>query len=129
MRYFKAISITNKPYIIFSLWAKTLQQLQAMNMHNSGIIIAENVIPLNQYGICPLKIENGQLVDRTESEMAVAKREYENEVKGFNLKKVRKELQELHFNLQFTKHLQEDTTLESNAYNQKLKEYNNLKIL
>ncbi|NHN26747.1 hypothetical protein FIA58_013765 [Flavobacterium jejuense] len=63
---FKAIEIIGKPYIY---WQSTTEAL-------GGIVIDESAIPVNVFGICPLKIVAGELVDRTALELSTAEDEY-----------------------------------------------------
>lgn len=64
---FKAIEIADKPYIF---WQSTDESAE-------GIVIQEEDIPTNQFGICPLKIVDGELVERTTIEMNEAKEEFD----------------------------------------------------
>lgn len=63
---FKAFSLPNKPYIYWQSWDGALDAL----------VISESAIPLNKFGVCPMKIVNGQLENRTAEEMAVFETEY-----------------------------------------------------
>jgi hypothetical protein len=64
---FKAIEIEDKPYIY---WQSTDEPVE-------GIVVLEENIPANQFGICPLKIVAGELVARTTIEMNTAKDEFD----------------------------------------------------
>lgn len=80
MRYFKAITQDNKPFIIWSLFANSLAELQARGLDSDPSIVEESSIPANVYDVCPLKIEAGELVERTVPEMAVFEAEYDTAV-------------------------------------------------
>lgn len=71
MNYYIAIETLDKPFII---WAKT--ERDDLNR----LIIPENEIPAYRFGVCPLRIESGELIERSVEDMAI----YENE---FNEKK------------------------------------------
>jgi len=76
MRYFKAFEIAEKPFITWHGWAKDIVELTEMGEFSNPLIVAENVIPAQIYGICPWKIEGGELVERTAPELAVLEEEF-----------------------------------------------------
>ena len=80
MRYFKAIAQENKPFIIWSLFANSLVELQALGLEDDPLIVKETSIPDNVYDVCPLKIVDGELVDRTVPEMEDFEAEYDTAV-------------------------------------------------
>lgn len=79
MRYLKAFEIEEKPLIQWNPWANSLEQLTAQGDQDDPLIMPENLIPANQFGVCPLKIVGGELVERTGPEMAAFETEYETE--------------------------------------------------
>ncbi|MBS1535301.1 MAG: hypothetical protein JST78_09505 [Bacteroidetes bacterium] len=76
MRYLKAVEISEKPFIQWHGWAKSLQELQALGEEDNPLILAENLVPEYQFGVCPLKIVGGVLVERSTGEMAEFEAEY-----------------------------------------------------
>ncbi|MBA4133337.1 MAG: hypothetical protein C0525_01300 [Flavobacterium sp.] len=68
MRYFKAQEIAFKPYII---WA-------SVEVFEEGdpLVLQEIEVPDLLYGVCPLKIVDGELVERTIPEMEAFEEEY-----------------------------------------------------
>jgi hypothetical protein len=69
MRYYKAEPVNNKPFIYWHLWANSIEELQALGYEDDPLIIAEADMPDYQFGVCPMKIVDGQLVNRTAQEM------------------------------------------------------------
>ena len=67
MEYYKAIEIVSKPLIY---WQSTPQD------DDNPLVVAEEFIPDYVFGVCPLKIEAGELVDRTALEMAAFEAEF-----------------------------------------------------
>jgi hypothetical protein len=77
MRYFKANEIENKPYIYWNGMATSLEELTDLGLGDDPLVLPENEIPTNIYGVCPLKIVGGELVNRTPLEMSDFEAEYE----------------------------------------------------
>lgn len=69
MKY-RAIAITTKPLIVWQGWTG----------NPDSLTIDEIEVPEPIYGVCPWKIEAGNLVDRTPDEMAVFEIEYNQEL-------------------------------------------------
>ncbi|GEP52389.1 hypothetical protein FNO01nite_30610 [Flavobacterium noncentrifugens] len=69
MRFVKAFPDPDRPIIRWALWANNLEELTAMGDVNNPLILPENEVPENIYGVCPLKFDNGILVARDEIEM------------------------------------------------------------
>lgn len=69
MIYFKAKEIENKPFIQWESVAFSLEELQNLGLENDPLIKSEDEIPDFIYGICPLKIVDGALVLRSETEL------------------------------------------------------------
>lgn len=76
MRYFKAFETIEKPLIIWNLWANSLEKLVEMGEDDNPLILSEDEVPTTVYGVCPLKIVDGELVNRTSAEMMVFESEY-----------------------------------------------------
>lgn len=76
MKYFKAFELEFKPFISWSKWADSLEELTAMGEDDNPLILAEDLIPEFVFGVCPLKIVDGELVERTSAEMSAFKLEY-----------------------------------------------------
>lgn len=79
MKYFKAFELEFKPFISWSKWADSLEELTAMGEDDNPLILAEDLIPEFVFGVCPLKIVKGELVSRTSLEMSDFKAEYETQ--------------------------------------------------
>lgn len=76
MRYFKAQPLENRPYIQWSLVAKDITELEAKGLDDDPLVVSEDVKPDFQYGVCPWKIVDGELVERTSGEMDTIEAEY-----------------------------------------------------
>lgn len=76
MRYFKAIQVLEKPFIDFALWAKSLAELEARGEENDPLIIQEIDLPDTVFGVCPLKIVAGELVERDTAELELLEAEF-----------------------------------------------------
>ncbi|WP_445720216.1 hypothetical protein [Flavobacterium sp.] len=76
MRYFKAFETIAKPLIIWNLWADSLEKLTEMGEDDNPLILPEDDVPATVYGVCPLKIVDGELVNRTSLEMSEFETEY-----------------------------------------------------
>lgn len=77
MRYFKALEIATKPLIIWNLVASTTAEYESLGFDSDPLVLEETEIPAFLYGVCPLKIVAGELVDRTVPEMEVFQDEFE----------------------------------------------------
>ena len=69
MKYFKANSLITKPFVYFQSVANSQAELIQYGLNNDPLVLAENLVPAFQFGVCPLKIVNGALVPRTTAEM------------------------------------------------------------
>ena len=76
MRYFKAFETIEKPLIIWNLWADTFEKLVEMGEDDNPLILPEEDVPATQFGVCPLKIVAGELVERTVPEMEAFEEEF-----------------------------------------------------
>lgn len=77
--YFNAIALSGKPFISWmSVGSFTSEEFAASEYAGDPLVITEDKIPLpyNVFGVCPLKIDAGVLVNRTPAEMAVFETEY-----------------------------------------------------
>lgn len=79
MRYLKATEIAFKPFIFWNGVANSIEELTDLGLEDDPLVLPEKEIPTNIYGVCPLKIVAGQLVDRTSGEMSVFATEYETQ--------------------------------------------------
>lgn len=77
MRYFKAVEINFKPFLFWNGVASSLKQLEQLELDNDPLILPETEVPATIYGVCPLKIEGGVLVERTAPEMAAFQVEFD----------------------------------------------------
>lgn len=80
MRYFKAFEQTEKPLITWSLWAESFAELEKMGEDDNPLILSEDDVPAYQYGVCPLKIDGGVLVNRSTAEMDAFEIEYNDSI-------------------------------------------------
>lgn len=69
MIYFKAQELDHKPFVQWNSVALSFKELQNLGLEGDSLIMAENDIPNFMFGVCPLKIIEGQLVARTDQEM------------------------------------------------------------
>jgi len=77
MRYFKALEVVQKPFIFWQLVASSVTELEALGLDDDPLVIQETDIPEFTYLVCPLKIVDGELVDRTVPEMEAFEAEYQ----------------------------------------------------
>lgn len=76
MKFFKAFEQIGKPFITWHEWAKDIVELTEMGEFDNPLIVGEDYIPEYLYGVCPWKIEAGELVERTEIEMTSYEDDY-----------------------------------------------------
>lgn len=76
MNYLKAISLDNKPFVQWDLYATSHEELVALGLDTDPLIMPENEVPQYQFGVCPLKIVGGALEERSEAEMDAFEAEY-----------------------------------------------------
>ena len=79
MRYFKAVEIEQKPFIYWNGVANDIAELAELELLEDPLILREDLIPKMIYGVCPLKIVDGELVERTSIEMDNFELEYETQ--------------------------------------------------
>ena len=77
MRYFRAIELDEKPFIQFDCWATNDEDYITLGLDQDALVVAEDNLPEYRFGVCTQKIENGQLVERTETELLAFEAEYE----------------------------------------------------
>lgn len=77
MRFFKAIEVATKPLIMWQLAASNIEQYFALGLDTDNLVVAEYLVPDFIFGVCPLKVVAGDLVDRTVPEMETFEAEYE----------------------------------------------------
>lgn len=66
---FIAIQVSEKPFIVWSSIPEGSFDDPESQYFESDLVLDEKEIPETIYGVCPLKIVSGELVERTESEM------------------------------------------------------------
>lgn len=76
MRYFLAVESNTKPFILWASVANSLKEYEERGFDENPLVIPESELPEPVYGVCPLKIVSGQLVERTPSEMATFNTEW-----------------------------------------------------
>lgn len=77
MRFFKAIEIVNKPLILWQLVASSIEDYFALGLETDNLVLPEFLVPDFVFGVCPLKVVDNDLVDRTIPEMELFEAEYE----------------------------------------------------
>jgi hypothetical protein len=127
MVYFKAIELVEKPFIQWDSVAFSLLELQELKLEDDPLILEEIKVPNFIYGVCPLKIEKGELVKRSLQEMTIFENEFFKNQEITKLKFARNELENLFYEPQFTKGIYEDTKDLEALYKAKFREYNDLK--
>lgn len=76
MIYFKALELDNKPFVQWNSVAHSLKELQDLGMENDPLVLPENEVPAFEFGVCPLKVFEGQLVSRRQEEMDMFEQEF-----------------------------------------------------
>lgn len=74
--FYKAFEIVEKPFITWNSWANSIDELIALGAEDDPLILPAELVPDFIYGVCPLKIVAGELVERTEGEMLAFQAEY-----------------------------------------------------
>lgn len=77
MKFYKAFESETKPFIRWMGWAKNIDELILMGEADNPLILPAELLPDYIYSVCPYKIVDGELVNRTEAEMAVFEAEFE----------------------------------------------------
>lgn len=126
MNYFKAFSENNKPLVSFHFWAGSIEKLTEMGLENDPLIIPESELPDPINGVCPLKIENGHLLPRSQTEINSFEASWLETQNNILLTQKRFELKNLFDEIAFAGSLNEDTTALEASYATKLTEYTNL---
>ncbi|AMA49001.1 hypothetical protein [Flavobacterium covae] len=107
MIYFKAKELEAKPFVQWESVALSLKELQTLGLEGDPLIMSEDSIPDFMFGVCPLKIVDGQLVERTDVEMDV----FEKEFNSPSLESIQKEASELVLKISTFKKLGENYSL------------------
>ncbi|QYS86297.1 hypothetical protein JJC03_15430 [Flavobacterium oreochromis] len=107
MIYYKAQALEKKPFIQWESVALSLKELQASGLEGNPLVMAEDAIPDFMFGVCPLKIVDGQLVERDDIEMDV----FENEFNTPKLSTIQKEVGNLILEIEALNNLGENVTL------------------
>lgn len=93
MRYYKAFEIPVKPYIQWDCFANTDEEYMEFGLNTDHLVVAEQNIPQNQYGVCPWKIDDkGSLIARSPVEMEQYRLEYEREMQTTEFKSIIEEV-------------------------------------
>ena len=70
MKFYKAVATDDRPFIYWNgLAANNIDDLIALGLADDPLVLPDELLPNFQYGVCPLKIVGGELVERTEIEM------------------------------------------------------------
>jgi hypothetical protein len=77
MKYYKAIETATGSLLQWQLVARSIEELEAKNLENDPLVRSLNDIPALQFGVFPIKIEGGELVNRTAPEMAAIESAFE----------------------------------------------------
>lgn len=76
MRFYKAIEIADSPFMYWNEVAPNIDKLIEYGYENDPLVLPEELIPDQEYGIWSVKIVDGELVNRTAPEMAIFATEY-----------------------------------------------------
>jgi tRNA-dihydrouridine synthase len=123
MRYFKASENENSSFIQWDLWANSEEELQAIGEENNPLIRTEEEIQKYITPICPIKIVDGKLVEKSSEEMKEIELEYAQKLLSYKSQTLKKELKKLYDDIQFADTIFEDTTKLKEAFEIKRKEY------
>lgn len=88
MRYFKAFEIAEKPLIQWDCFANSKEEYDELQLAKDPTVLIEKDIPDYVFGVCPLKIDNGVLVNRTPAEMGVFEAQHNIKEKVNNQKRL-----------------------------------------
>lgn len=123
MIYFKAKELQDKPFIQWESVALSLKELQDLGLDDDPLIVSESDIPDFIFGVCPYKIVEGQLVERTAQEMNEFEIEYNTKTIDFIIKEIERNQNRI----DSLKSIGEDYSLEENKLNELRIEYQFLK--
>jgi hypothetical protein len=123
MRYFKAHENKNSSFLQWDLWANNKEELQAMGEENNPLIRTEEEIQKYITPICPIKIVDGKLVERSSDEMKEIELEYAQKLLSYKAETLKKELKKMYDDIQFSESIFEDTIKLKEAFETKRKEY------
>ena len=116
MIYFKASELENKPFIQWDSVAFSLKELQDLKLEDDPLILAEDKIPFFQFGVCPLQIVEGELIERSKVEMEQFELEYNSKIDISTKVKKREDLKKIVAEIQISTDLGEDTADLSSEY-------------
>ena len=71
MRYFIARPLDARPFMYWQSIAESIEELAEVGEYTNPLVVAEDLKPPFIFGVCPLKIVGGELVDRDAAEMAI----------------------------------------------------------
>ena len=123
MVYFRAIEVVEKPFIQWESVAFSLKELQDLKLEDDPLVLAEDKIPFFQFGVCPLQIVDGELVERSREDMEKFEKEYNLQIDKSIKDKKRDELKNMHLEIMISKDLGEDTTDFASEYKRLQAEY------
>lgn len=93
MKYFKALELGTNSLISWQRVAESYEELVAIGLDDDPLVLPENEVPDFLFNKCPLKIVDGELVERTEPEMsafedefivATAKKDFSKKIEDVN---------------------------------------------
>jgi hypothetical protein len=123
MRYFKASENENSTFIQWDLWANSEEELQVIGEENNPLIRTEDEIQKYITPICPIKIVDGKMVERSSEEMKEIELEHAQKLKMYKAQTFKKELKKLYDDIQFAESIFEDTAKLKEDFETKRKEY------
>ena len=109
MIYFKASKLENKPFIQWDSVAFSLKELQDLKLEDDPLVLAEDKIPFFQFGVCPLQIVEGELIERSREEMEQFEKEFNDSTKTRTTQSKRDVLKNLLAEINLSTDLGEDT--------------------
>lgn len=87
MIYYKAYEISTKPFIQWHSVAFSLQELTNLGLDDDPLVLPEDEVPLTEFGVYPIKIESGELVTRSTTEMDAFRDEWNIVIEKNNFSK------------------------------------------
>ncbi len=76
MKFYEAIEVAFKPFIHWNQIAANIDQLIELGREDDPLVLPWELVPLNQFGVSPMKIVGGELVERSSAEMDAFELEY-----------------------------------------------------
>ncbi|EKT3957705.1 hypothetical protein NTJ28_001692 [Flavobacterium psychrophilum] len=125
MIYYRASELESKPFIQWNSVAFSLKELQDLKLEDDPLVLAEDKIPFFQFGVCPLQIVEGELIERSRQEMEQFEKEF-NESIGTRTKQSKRDvLKNLLAEINLSTDLEEDTLELQNEYKRLKADYLN----